>query len=279
MPAGNCNLSTITTGMLDIDTQSQITIPTALVDSQSMANISTSQASQDNKRANPESAGSAISRRRLAAISSSIRKHTTSHRQVSNATSNRNSVIHRTCELDSHADTCVAGPNCVILEYTDLTASVSAFSSYHENFDDVPIVTAATAYDDPSNGCTTILILNQALYLGDKVDNTLLCPNQLRSYGIIVDDIPIHLAPPNYPATHSIHCPEQDLQIPLSLMGVFSYFDTRTPTQEELDTCKWVILTDPNVWEPHSSSFQENERIAIATSYGSHDRDTPDRMI
>lgn len=93
-PAGNRNLSTITTGMPDIDTQSQITIPTALVDSQSMANISTSQASQDNKRANPESAGSAISRRRLAAISSSIRKHTTSHRQVSNATSNRNSVIH-----------------------------------------------------------------------------------------------------------------------------------------------------------------------------------------
>jgi hypothetical protein len=26
--------------------------------------------------------------------------------------------------------------------------------------------------------------------------------------------------------------------------------------------CKWVILMDPNVWEPHSSSFQENKQIA-----------------
>jgi hypothetical protein len=75
----------------------------------------------------------------------------------------------------------VAGPNCVILEYTDLTASLSAFSSYHENFDDVPIVTTTTAYDDPTNGCTTILILNQVLYLGDKVDNTLLCPDLMAS--------------------------------------------------------------------------------------------------
>jgi hypothetical protein len=80
--------------MPDIDTQSQITIPTAMVDSQTIANTSTSQASQDNKRANPESVGSVISRRSLAAISSSIRKHTTSHRQVSNATSNQSSVIH-----------------------------------------------------------------------------------------------------------------------------------------------------------------------------------------
>jgi hypothetical protein len=50
----------------------------------------------------------------------------------------------------------------------------------------IPIVTAAMAVDDPATGITTILMIGQALYLGDKVKNTLLCPYQLRAYSINV---------------------------------------------------------------------------------------------
>lgn len=32
------------------------------------------------------------------------------------------------CEMDSHADTCVAGANCVVLELTGRTAEVEAYS-------------------------------------------------------------------------------------------------------------------------------------------------------
>jgi hypothetical protein len=39
-------------------------------------------------------------------------------------------------------------------------------------------------------------------------------------------------------------CNEEDLTLPLLLKGVISYIDTRTPNQEELDTCKWIILTN-----------------------------------
>jgi hypothetical protein len=31
------------------------------------------------------------------------------------------------CEMDSHADTCVAGSNCVVLEYTGRSAEVEAY--------------------------------------------------------------------------------------------------------------------------------------------------------
>ena len=66
----------------------------------------------------------------------------------------------------------------------------------------IPIVKAITAYDCPTTGATYILVLGQSLYLGDSVDCTLLCPNQLRSNGVIVDDVPMHLAPPFlYPNT------------------------------------------------------------------------------
>lgn len=42
--------------------------------------------------------------------------------------------------------------------------------------------------------------------------------------------------------------------------------NTCTPTQEELDTCKWITLTSDASWNPHLSDFQENERVATLTS-------------
>lgn len=53
------------------------------------------------------------------------------------------------CELDSHADTCVAGSNCVVLEYTGQKVRVSPFSDEYEPMKDVPIASCATAYDLP----------------------------------------------------------------------------------------------------------------------------------
>jgi hypothetical protein len=120
-------------------------------------------------------------------------------------------------------------------------------------------VTAATAYDDPKTGITYILILGQSIYMGDRMNTSLLCPNQLRTNNIMVDDIPKHLAPQSKPSTHSIICSNEDMILPLSLKGVISYIDTRTPSQEELDTCKWITLTNEHDWDPHSEFFQEQE--------------------
>lgn len=45
----------------------------------------------------------------------------------------------------------------------------------------------------------------------------------------------------------------------MKLQGVTSYFVTRTPTQNELDTCRWIHMTDEYSWDPHSDSFQYQE--------------------
>ena len=147
-----------------------------------------------------------------------------------------------TLELDSHADTSCAGRACHILEYTDKTCTVNSFSEQHQQLEDVPIVKAATAYD-ASNGEVYILVMNQALYLGEHMEHSLLCPNQARSNGIIVNDVPKHLALTITDTTHSIVFPEDDVTLPLELQGVISKITIRLPTIEEIENCRWLTLT------------------------------------
>jgi hypothetical protein len=136
-------------------------------------------------------------------------------------------TIQGPCEMDTHADTCVAGANCIVLEESNQTVSVSAFTDAHEPLTNVPIITAATAYDEEATGTTYILILGQALYLGNHMKNSLICPNQLHANGLTMEDCPKHLAPRNQPSSHSIKVPEDNFTIPLQLKGVTSYFMTQ----------------------------------------------------
>ncbi|KAI2490437.1 Reverse transcriptase (RNA-dependent DNA polymerase) [Fragilaria crotonensis] len=91
-------------------------------------------------------------------------------------------------EMDSHADTCVAGCNMVVLEDTGQTVSVTPFTSEYNALKGIPIVSAATAYDCPTDGETYLLIFNECLFLGERLPVSLLCPNQLRAFGLSVRD-------------------------------------------------------------------------------------------
>ena len=50
-------------------------------------------------------------------------------------------------ELDSHADTTALGAACVVLQDTGRTVTVEGYSKEIGALTDIPIVTAATAYD------------------------------------------------------------------------------------------------------------------------------------
>lgn len=79
---------------------------------------------------------------------------------------------------------------------------------------DIPIVKAGTAYDNPETAEMYILIKSQSLFLGDKLENSFLCPNQLQAHGIVVDDVPLHLTT-DKKASHSWYFPEQQIRTPL----------------------------------------------------------------
>ena len=93
-------------------------------------------------------------------------------------------------ELDSHADTCVLGPNFIVTHYTQRTCSVQAFSDSFSPINNIPIVQGATAYDCPHTGQTYILLINEGLYFGTSMNHSLINPNQLRHFGTIVQDNP-----------------------------------------------------------------------------------------
>ena len=81
-------------------------------------------------------------------------------------------------ELDTHADTGCASNHVRIIEFTGKSCTVSGFSTQLPSMPDIPIINGAVAYDHPDSGEVFIIQLNQFLYLGDKVEHTLIFPNQ-----------------------------------------------------------------------------------------------------
>jgi hypothetical protein len=60
------------------------------------------------------------------------------------------------CELDTHADTCVAGPNFHLDEYTGDSCDVTPYSTDYQPLTNIPIVNASTSFTDANTGETVI---------------------------------------------------------------------------------------------------------------------------
>ncbi len=183
------------------------------------------------------------------------------------------------CELDSHADTCALGCNYLPLSFTGRVCDKSPYnSSAYQPERDIPIVTAATAYTCQDTGQTYILVINEALWFGDRLAHSLINPNQLRFGGITVNDNPFD---PHVP----ISIKTSDVDIPLRLMGTTIFFESSTPTSDELNSCPHIHLTCDSEWNPHTVRLAAartveaeptirvggNNNVSSASSFDSHD--------
>ena len=92
-------------------------------------------------------------------------------------------------EWDSNADTCCLGSNFVIVQPTEHVAEVFPYDDKMPSVR-VPIVSGATAYDCPKTNRTYILVVNEGLYYGKKLDHSLFNQMQVRAFGIPVWDNP-----------------------------------------------------------------------------------------
>jgi hypothetical protein len=78
-------------------------------------------------------------------------------RMASQPSSNNSSLeIGEYIKLDSHADTSIIGNNCRVISYTDKTCQVMPYHPNYDSMQDIPIVQAGTAYDNPNTGETVI---------------------------------------------------------------------------------------------------------------------------
>ena len=166
-------------------------------------------------------------------------------------------------ELDSHADTCALGPNFIILHYTGRVCDVAPYNAQaYEPQRNIPIVTAATAYTDQETGEVFIIVINEALWFGESLTNSLLNPNQLRYAGIHVQDNPFDSAP--------LAIATEDVTIPLLTKGTNIYFETTAPSQQELDKYSHIHLTLDTEWDPHSVCLSAIRIAEAETNIGDH---------
>ena len=168
------------------------------------------------------------------------------HRSINAVKSGRSSGTPGTVanrELDTHADTCVAGPNFRIDEFTGEYCDETPFSNEYKPMIDVPIVNASTAFTN-DEGLTVILRFNQVLWYGTKLSVSLIIPNQIRYHGLTVSDHPTDKS-----RFFRITC--ECFQIPFKMAGTTVFFQSRETTRWELENCTTIELTRYHTWDPH----------------------------
>ena len=149
-------------------------------------------------------------------------------------------------ELDSRADTICAGLNCRLIHYTGQECTVNGFHNKLGAMEKIPIATVATAWSDEHTGQGFILIMHEVLFFGNDLDHSLINPNQIRHNGFQLFDNPYETDPNRQ---MGIVINETD-RIPFQSQGTTIYFNSRFPTDLEMETYPHVVLTCEAPWDP-----------------------------
>ena len=139
----------------------------------------------------------------------------------------------------------------MVLNYTNRTADVFPYDKSYDPITNVPIVSGATAWNDPVDHTTYILVFHESLYYGEKMDHSLMNPNQIRHSGLHFWDNP-------FDPLRDL-CIEIDYgpKIPLDMDGTKIGFISRAPTDEELHSCIHIDMTSVHPWNPTAVSLGE----------------------
>ena len=103
--------------------------------------------------------------------------------------------------------------------------------------------------------------MNECLYYGERLDHSLINPNQLRHFGVEFWDNPYDNRQPMEIV------PMEDVSpIPLMTEGTKVFISTRTPTEDELNTLQHVHLTDNAPWNPREINMSGASVYTLATN-------------
>ena len=85
--------------------------------------------------------------------------------------------------------------------------------------------------------------------MNTTMEHTLINLNQLQHFGVTVQDNPYRSSP------FYIEPPDHDFMLPLIVKGTNILAYTRTPTGEELATCRHIVLSSHHEFNPHGVHF------------------------
>ena len=155
------------------------------------------------------------------------------------------------CRLgfDSWADTSCAGKHAYVASFVDgKSISATGFSSSLGSLKDLRIANVVYAYDTV-DGEVLLLENNNAIYMGELMEDSLLNPIQMEEHDVRVDLRPLRYYPSMLETCQCIQF-RDGTNIPIQYDGVLPFITVRRPTPIELDTCRRLQLTGSDDWNP-----------------------------
>ena len=170
--------------------------------------------------------------------------------------------IHRICKyvtyaespfsmlgLDSHADISCAGRDAYILAQSEgRTCTVHPFNDSYDPMTGIKIINVLYKYIN-TEGDEYILEVNQCLDFTDTMIHSILCTNQARHIGIIVNDVP-KVCDANSP--QEIRTNDGKTTMPLEMNGPIPYIPITKPSLNDVEYLPRIKLTSDDIeWDPH----------------------------
>ena len=146
-------------------------------------------------------------------------------------------------EMDTHADTCCAGANWSLMELTGEVCDVNPFLNSYSPIQEIPVARCCTVWTDQTDSMEYLLVGDQMLWFGTLLPNSLINPNQIRAYGLPVNDDP-------FDSTRSFGIDTDHGIIPFDTTGTVVYFETRVPNEWEKTHLPIILLTSDE-WNPN----------------------------
>ena len=153
-------------------------------------------------------------------------------------------------EIDTHADTCCAGSNWSVLEYTGQVCEVTPFLNSYEPIPKIPIAWCCTVWTNPNYSAEYLLVGNEMLWFGTLLPHSRINPNQLRAYGLTVNDDP-------FDHTQNFGINLEQTFIPFDTMGTVVHFESRVLTEWEKTHLPTILIMGED-WNPMEEVLRPN---------------------
>ena len=101
-------------------------------------------------------------------------------------------------------------------------------------------------------GETIVVKLNNALDLTDTMEHSSLCTDQVKEYGVEIDDVPTKY---KESSIFDVNFVEEGPYVPLQINGPTSYTPIKYSMDEKLNECRHIELTSYNKWNQYNDEI------------------------
>ena len=152
--------------------------------------------------------------------------------------------------MDTHADTCCAGANWTPMYYTGDICELYPFLNSYAPVQQIPVSRCCTVWTD-DEGKESLFVGAKILWFGTALENSLINPNQIRAYGLSINDKPFN--------ANELGINAEELFITFDTIGMVVHFESRVPTEWETTHFPVILITSDS-WDPTTFDMSSGKK-------------------